>query len=148
MPRPLSTQTIDVVRATVPALEAHGPEITGAMYRRLFRDAHIAALFNQANQQRGTQRLALAQAVLAYARNIDNLGVLASAVERIAQKHIGYAIQPEHYPAVANALLPAIRDILGEAATDEILNAWGEAYWFLADILINREAQLYRTEAA
>jgi nitric oxide dioxygenase len=27
-------------------------------------------------------------------------------------------------------------------------NAWGEAYWFLADILINREAQLYRTEAA
>ena len=49
---------------------------------------------------------------------------------------------------IANALLPAIRDILGEAATDEILNAWGEAYWFLADILINREAQLYQTEAA
>ena len=49
---------------------------------------------------------------------------------------------------MANALLPAIRDILGEAATEEILTAWGEAYWFLADILINREAQLYQTKAA
>ncbi|MDR6790554.1 hemoglobin-like flavoprotein [Sphingomonas sp. BE138] len=26
--------------------------------------------------------------------------------------------------------------------------ASGYTYWFLADILINREAQLYRTEAA
>ena len=142
MPRQLSTRTIDVVRATVPALEAHGPEITGAMYRRLFQDAHIAALFNQANQQRGTQRLALAQAVLAYARNIDNLGVLASAVERIAQKHIGYAIQPEHYPYVAKALLDAIQEVLGDAATPEIIEAWGEAYWFLADLLIEREATI------
>jgi nitric oxide dioxygenase len=57
-------------------------------------------------------------------------------------------IKPEHYPTVANALLPAIRDILGEAATEEILTAWGEACWFLADILINREAQLYQTKAA
>ena len=48
----------------------------------------------------------------------------------------------------ANALLPSSCDLLGEAATDEILNAWGEAYWFLADILINREEQLYQTEAA
>lgn len=145
MPRPLSAQTIDVVKATVPALEAHGPDITGAMYRRLFRDAHIAALFNQANQQRGTQRLALAHAVLAYARNIEKLGVLAPAVERIAQKHIGYAILPEHYPFVARALLDAIKEVLGDAATPEIIEAWGEAYWFLADLLIEREAAI-RTE--
>jgi nitric oxide dioxygenase len=37
--------------------------------------------------------------------------------------------------------------VLGDAATNEILNAWGEAYWFLADILIGREAQLYDTLA-
>ena len=45
---------------------------------------------------------------------------------------------------MANALLPAIRDVLGEAATDEVLAAWGEAYWFLADILIGKEAERYR----
>ena len=140
MARPLSQQTITVVKATVPALEQHGPLITETMYRRLFRNDHIAALFNQANQQKGTQRLALAHAVLAYARNIENLSVLGAAVERIAQKHIGYAILPEHYPFVGEALLGAIKEVLGDAATPEILEAWGEAYWFLADLLIAREA--------
>lgn len=142
MPRTLSPQTVALVKATVPALEAHGPDITGAMYRRLFRNPDIAALFNQANQDKGTQRLALAHAVLAYARNVDNLPALAPAVERIAQKHVGYAIRPEHYPFVAEALLGAIGDILGEAATPEIVEAWAEAYWFLAELLIEREAAI------
>ena len=56
-------------------------------------------------------------------------------------------IKPEHYPAVANALLPAIKDVLGDAVDDTVLNAWGEAYWFLADVLKARETMLY-TEAA
>lgn len=51
--------------------------------------------------------------------------------------------KPQHYPYVADALLPAIRDVLGGAATDEIIDAWGQAYWFLADILIGKEAELY-----
>jgi nitric oxide dioxygenase len=136
----LSAETIARVKATVPALAEHGEAITLAMYARLFQDAHIKALFNHANQSSGAQPKALAGAVLAYAQNIDNLGVVLPVVERIAQKHVGYHILAEHYPFVANALLGAIKEVLGEAATDEILAAWGEAYWFLADILIGREA--------
>ncbi len=142
----LSADVIVRVKATVPALAAHGPAITQAMYVRLFQDDHITALFNHANQgEGGAQTKALAGAVLAYAQNIDNLAVLAPAVERIAQKHVGYHILPEHYPFVATALLGAIKDVLGEAATDEILEAWGAAYWFLADVLQGRE-KLIRDE--
>jgi nitric oxide dioxygenase len=138
----LSADTIARVKATVPALAEHGEAITLAMYARLFQDAHIKALFNHANQTTGAQPKALAGAVLAYARNIDNLGAVLPVVERIAQKHVGYHILAEHYPFVAQALLGAIKDVLGDAATDEILAAWGEAYWFLADILIDREAAI------
>jgi nitric oxide dioxygenase len=138
----LSADTIARVKATVPALAEHGEAITLAMYARLFQDAHIKALFNHANQSSGAQPKALAGAVLAYARNIDNLGAVLPVVERIAQKHVGYHILAEHYPFVATALLGAIKDVLGDAATDEILAAWGEAYWFLADILIDREAAI------
>lgn len=142
MPKSLSTETIALVKATVPALAEHGPVITAAMYKRLFQHPEIAALFNQANQKSGRQIHALGAAILAYAQNIENLKALGPAVERIAQKHIGYAILPEHYPYVAAALLGAIEDVLGEAATPEILAAWGEAYWFLADILKGRERQI------
>ncbi|WP_419899277.1 NO-inducible flavohemoprotein [Roseomonas sp. USHLN139] len=149
MPRPLSPQTLATVKATVPALEAHGLDITRAMYARLFRDPAMRDLFNQSHYgATGSQPKALANAVLAYARNIDNLGALTGAVERIAQKHVGLNILPEHYPAVAEALLGAIQEVLGAAATPEILAAWGEAYWFLADLLIGREAQIYDSQAS
>lgn len=138
----LSAETIALVKATVPALAEHGEKITLAMYARLFQHAQIKALFNHANQSTGAQPKALAGAVLAYAQNIDNLGVVLPVVERIAQKHVGYHILAEHYPFVATALLGAIKEVLGDAATDEILAAWGEAYWFLADILIGREANI------
>ena len=141
----LSAETIARVKATVPALAEHGEAITLAMYARLFQDDHIKVLFNHANQATGAQPKALAGAILAYAQNIDNLGVVLPVVERIAHKHVGYHILAEHYPFVAKALLGAIKDVLGDAATDEILGAWGEAYWFLADILIGREAAI-RTE--
>ncbi|WP_232627872.1 NO-inducible flavohemoprotein [Methylobacterium sp. Leaf118] len=149
MPEPLSPQTVSLIKATVPALEAHGLTITRRMYDRLFQNAEMRDLFNQSHHgETGAQPKALAMAVLAYARNIDNLGVLAGAVERIAQKHVALNILPEHYPHVAEALLAAIGDVLGEAATPEIRAAWGEAYWFLAEILIGREATIYRTLAA
>jgi nitric oxide dioxygenase len=149
MSAPLSAQTIALVKATVPALEAHGLDITRRMYQRMFANEAIRDLFNQSHHgETGSQPKALATAILAYAQNIDRLDVLGAAVERIAQKHVGLQILPEHYPAVAESLLGAIKDILGDAATDEILAAWGEAYWFLADILIGREKQIYDDTAA
>src|SRR4051794_13834557 len=129
MPGALSDETIQLVKATVPALEGNGLAITDRMYERLFRTPEIRDLFNQSHHgETGSQSKALAVAILAYARNIENLGVLASRVERITQKHVGLHILPEHYPHVADALLGAIKDVLGEAATEPILAAWGEAF--------------------
>ena len=133
MTNTLSDSTIHLVKATVPALQDHGLAITKRMYERMFQNEEIRDLFNQSHHgETGSQPRALASAILAYAQNIDNLGALAPAVERIAQKHVGLNILPEHYPHVAEALLRAIKDVLGGAATDEILAAWDEAYWFLA----------------
>ena len=141
MQKPLSTETIALVKSSVPALSEHGVAITRLMYERLLENDDIRRLFNHANQgEGGAQVHALAGAILGYARNIENLGALAPVVERIAQKHIGYHILPEHYPYVATALLGAIGEVLGDAATEELLAAWGEAYWFLAHVLQARES--------
>jgi len=144
----LSPSTLAIVKATAPVLVQHGVAITTRMYERLFVNAEIKAMFDQAAQQSGEQPRRLAAAIVAFAQNVDNLPALATAIERMASRHVQTRVRPEHYPAVAEALLPAIRDVLGEAATDEVLQAWGEAYWFLADVLIAREAQLYELEAA
>jgi nitric oxide dioxygenase len=110
MSRALSEQTIAIVKATVQALEAHGLDIARAMYARLFEDPAIRDLFNQSHHgETGSQPKALASAVLAYAQNNDNPGVLAEAVERIAQKHVGLEILPEHYPSSPTPCSPPSR---------------------------------------
>ena len=148
MTRTLSDGTIALVKATAPALQAHGLAITKRMYERLFVDEGIKAMFDQAAQASGEQPQRLANAIIAYAQNIDKLQNLSGPVARMAARHVETGVKAEHYPYVANALLPAIKDVLGDAATDEILAAWGEAYWFLADILIAQEAELYEAALA
>lgn len=133
-----------IVKATAPALEKHGVAITTAMYARLFQNADVAAMFDRAAQASGEQPRRLAAAILAYAKNIDKLENLGPAVHRMVARHVETGVKAEHYPLVAEALLPAIRDVLGaDIATDEVLAAWGEAYWMLADILIAAETESY-----
>jgi nitric oxide dioxygenase len=145
----LTPKTIEIVKATVPALEKHGEMLTRHFYKRMFeRNPEVAPFFNTANQSGGSQQRALAAAICAYAANIDNLEVLGGAVELIAQKHASLGIQPEHYPVVGANLLGSIREVLGEAATPEVIDAWAEAYGFLADIFINRENEIYNQQAA
>lgn len=145
----LTDQTIRIVKETAPAVAAHAEAITRRFYALMFAgNPEVKAYFNQAHQHSGGQQRALAGAICAYAANIDNLGALGPAVELIAQKHCSLGIQPEHYPIVGKYLLMAIVDVLGDAATEEVLAAWGEAYGFLAKIFIDREQAIYNEQAA
>ncbi len=145
----LSPDTIAIIKATVPVLQQHGEQITQHFYRILFRDYPATkAYFNQAHQAAGTQPRALAGAILAYAAHIDRLEALGDALPLIIQKHVSLDIRPEHYPIVGACLLRAIREVLGEAATDAIIDAWGQAYGQLADLLIAAEESVYAATAS
>lgn len=144
----LNPQTIEIVKSTAPAVAPLAETITRRFYELMFAgNPEVQAYFNQAHQHSGGQQKALAGAICAYASNIDNLEALGPAVELIAQKHCSLGIQPEHYPIVGKHLLAAIKDVLGEAATEEVLAAWGEAYGLLAEICIAREAEIYHQQA-
>lgn len=140
----LSQNTIDIVKSTVPVLEVHGVKITTTFYRNLF-EAHpdLLNIFNHANQEKGRQQNALANTVYAAAVHIDNLAAIIPVVKQIGQKHVSLGIKPEHYPIVGQYLLGAIKEVLGDAATDEIINAWAEAYGVIADAFIGIEEEMY-----
>ena len=140
----ISTETIEIVKSTVPLLEEHGQAITSCFYEKLFAEnPDLKNVFNQVNQTRGEQPRALADAVLAYAQNIDNLSVLLPAVERIAHKHASLGIQANQYPIVGKNLLAAIQTVLDLPGDHPALTAWGEAYDILADIFIHAEETIY-----
>ncbi|THF82237.1 NO-inducible flavohemoprotein [Cohnella fermenti] len=140
----LSENTIRIIKSTVPVLEVHGTEITRRFYKMMFSNhPELLNVFNHANQKRGRQQQALANTVYAAAANIDRLGDILPAVKQIAHKHRSLGITADQYPIVGENLLAAIKDVLGDAATDEIIGAWAEAYGVIADVFIGIEAQMY-----
>ena len=84
----LTPHQIELVKATVPVLQAHGVDLTKHFYARMLsKNPELRNVFNQAHQARGAQQQALAAAVLAYAQNIEHpenlLGALAFAPSSI-----------------------------------------------------------------
>ncbi|WP_078555601.1 NO-inducible flavohemoprotein [Bacillus alkalicellulosilyticus] len=140
----LNQDTIEIIKSTVPVLAEHGEAITTRFYQMLFSNhPELLHIFNHANQKKGKQPQALANSIYAAAQYIDNLEAILPVVKQIAHKHRSLNIKPEHYPIVGEHLLLAIKDVLGEAATDDIIHAWGEAYGVIADVFISVEKEMY-----
>lgn len=140
----LNNQHIEVVKSTIPVLESAGPALTQHFYQRMFsHNPELKDIFNMTHQKTGRQSVALFEAVAAYAKNIENLEALTSAVERIAHKHTSFNIQAEHYQIVGHHLIETLRELATDAFTPEVEEAWTAAYLFLAQVFIDREGELY-----
>lgn len=145
----LSPEVREIVKSTAPVLEANGIDLTTHFYARMFEhNPELREIFNQGHQRSGSQQHALAMAVAAYARHIDDPSVLAPVIERIVHKHVSLGIRAEHYDIVGRHLLASISEVLGIDSADPVLEAWALAYGQLADSLIAAENQLYRAAAA
>jgi len=141
----LSAEHKEIVKSTAPVLAQHGVAITSHFYKRML-DNHpeLKNIFNVANQATGAQPAALAHAVWAYAVNIDNLGALGPAVSRISNKHASLGVTADQYPIVGENLLASIKEVLGDAVNQPVLDAWKAAYQQLSDIFTGIEADLYK----
>lgn len=145
----LTQKTKDTVKATAPVLAEHGYDIVRHFYKRLF-NAHpeLKNIFNVSHQERGEQQQALARAVYAYAANIEDPESLSAVLQGIAHKHASLGVRAEQYPIVGEHLLASIKEVLGDAATDDIIAAWAQAYGNLADILAGMESELTEVSAS
>ena len=124
----------------------HAEQITTRFYPRMFAEhPELLRVFNKGNQATGEQSRALAGSVVAYAVQLidPDAPSFDPVMRRIAGKHMSLGIRPEQYTIVGYNLLAAVADVLGNAVTPEIAEAWNEVYWLFAAQLIAAEARLY-----
>jgi nitric oxide dioxygenase len=141
----MTTDQKALITATVPVLRENGVLLTKYFYNRMFtHHPELKNLFNMGNQKTDKQQTALALAVLAYAENIANPMVLLPVVDRIGHKHVSLDIRPEHYIIVGKHLIASIQEVLGDAATPAIVDAWTAAYQQLAALMSGHEAGIYQ----
>jgi nitric oxide dioxygenase len=135
----------ELIKATVPILRTNGNDLISYFYQRMLsNNPELKNIFNMANQASGKQQNALSGAVLAYAENIENPTVLINTLKLIGNKHVSLNIQPEQYDIVGNHLIGSIKEVLGDLATVELIEAWTCAYNELAQIMISIEAEMYQ----
>lgn len=155
----LSPQTIEVVNKTAAVVAENAEKITQTFYTLMLgKHPELFQFFNRTNQRTGRQADAfgeaispqaktLAQAIIGYASNIEQLQNLSEPVARIANKHCALGIQAAHYQIVHDNLMEAIGKVLGAAVTAEIAAAWSDAVMHLAKIFIGVEAKMYEQAA-
>ncbi|GAA0308487.1 FAD-binding oxidoreductase [Streptomyces polychromogenes] len=143
----LSEKSAATVRATLPAVGAAIGDITELFYEKLFaaHPALLRDLFNRGNQNAGLQKQALAGSIAAFATHLLEHPDTRPDVMlgRIAHKHASLGVTREQYPVVHRHLFEAMAEILGEAVTPEVAEAWDEVYWLMANALIAIEERLY-----
>ncbi|MFD1210869.1 globin domain-containing protein [Arthrobacter sp. GCM10027362] len=144
----LSDKALPIVKATLPVVGENIQEIARRFYKHMFSEHPelLDGLFNRGNQADGRQQQALAASVAAFATQLvehpDRLP--DHLISRIAHKHVSLGLHPDQYMIVHDNLMWAIGDVLGDAVTQDIADAWDEVYWLLANVLINKERGLYR----
>jgi nitric oxide dioxygenase len=143
----LSDRARPIVEATLPPVADNIGEIARRFYQHMFaaRPELLDGLFNRGNQAEGTQQVALAGSVAAFASALVGTPeqLPEQLLNRIAHKHASLGLHPDQYRIVHEHLFWAIADVPGDAVTPEVAAAWGEVYWLMAYALINQERGLY-----
>ncbi|MEJ2142762.1 MAG: globin family protein [Gammaproteobacteria bacterium] len=99
-------------------------------YGKLFElDPELKPLFSGNMVEQGKKLMSTINLVV---EGLENLEELVPAVQDLGIRHAGYGVKDEHYDTVAEALLWTLGQGLGDDFTDEVKEAWTEAYVVLA----------------
>lgn len=141
----LNEKQLEVINVTAPVVAANAETIASTFYPLLFeRYPQVRSMFNMRHQETGEQPRALARSVVAYALNRQDPVALERLMTPIVNKHVAINLQPDQYAIVAECLMAAIGEVLGDAVTPEIADAWSGLYWEFADRLMAAEENTYQ----
>jgi len=136
----LTDKTIALIKVTLPVMQEHGEAIATKTYELLFKHyPQTKPLFSKAPVN---QPKILARSVILYSEHLDNLDAINNILNKIAQKHVSADVHPGYYPMFGHSFIQAMREVLGKSVSEEVILAWKEAYFYFADLLIQREQAL------
>lgn len=145
----LDNKTIEVIKGTVPLLKEKGIEIITTYYKTMFKNnPEVKPLFNMERQASGVQQKALAEIFIFCAENIDRLEVLLPAIKKIGEVHCDKEITELMYPIVGRNLLIAFKEILGDDATNEVVEAWKKGFEEITNVFVDVERKIYLSRRA
>jgi nitric oxide dioxygenase len=129
----LTASQIEMVRDSFKKLDPT-PEVSESFYNRLFERApELRELFRSDMTGQGMRFMTTLGVILDH---IDDPKALQPYLERLAEGHAAYGVQPQHFKPMGEALIATMRDALGDDFPEAAASAWEEAYAHIAREMI------------
>ena len=130
----MTPDQIFLVRSSWPAIADEADTLTKHFYAHLFDiDESAARLFSGVDMV--AQRKKLAQALSVVVHALDDVDCLLPPLAALAKRHTSYGVEDRHFDSVGDALLWALTDVLGDAFTPELRDAWAQAYGMVSSVM-------------
>jgi len=132
---------VEALEASFDLLAPRAEELVEKFYSELFKQ-HPAVVPMFKNTTTAEQQKKLLSALKLVMANIRKPDVLADALKGLGAKHQSYGAVPEHYTAVANTLIGVMKDMAGDAWTEQIQSAWEHALTTIAEVMLTGYEEL------
>lgn len=127
---------VELLETSFAQVKPVATEFADRFYDNLFTDYPAAKpLF--ANTDIKQQSKKLLQSLVLVVENLRKPDVLGDALQGLGARHVKYGALPEHYPLVGNTLLKTFEQFLGPAWTDDVKQAWIDAYGAISTIMLD-----------
>ncbi len=138
-PGPAPSPDAVLIRRTMAEIGPNADKVTSYFYALLFvNHPHLRGLFPASMD---AQRDRLLKALLTAAEHIDNQQILVAYLQNLGRGHRKYGTELDHYPAVGEALLGALRHYATDSWNEETEAAWVRAYTSISQVMIDASAE-------
>lgn len=119
---------IPILRSSFELVVERNPQVIERFYAIFFeRYPQVKPLFGKRNAQE-TQGKMLTGALVAVVDHLEDAPWLTEQLEALGAKHLDYGVRDEMYAWVGECLLAAMAEVAADAWTDEVEQAWIDAY--------------------
>lgn len=131
---------IEALEQSFEQIKPQATEFASSFYRTLLADyPQLQPLFANTNMEEQEQKLV--QTLATVILNLRYPETLAGPMRDLGERHARYGTIQQHYPMVADALLKTFKDYLGDSWTDEVRQAWIDAYQMIVDLMLEGAKQ-------
>ncbi len=124
---------VELLESSFKLVAPKADELMDKFYTRLFREhPEVRPMFPD---DMGQQKKHLAAALGTVVGHLRQPEKLTQYLGELGIRHIAYGTQREHYPVVGQTLLKALAEVAGDAWSDELEQAWSQAYGAIQSII-------------
>jgi hemoglobin-like flavoprotein len=130
----MTPRQIEIVKLSFAKIMPFKDQAAELFYCRLFELDPSLRLMFRSDMTEQKQKLMVAIALVV--TNLEKMDNLLPAVRELGQRHKSYGVRNRHYDVVGAALMWTLEIGMGSSWTNELAEAWKDAYGRVANAMI------------